>query len=195
VAYSLTSTTGHFAVGAMGRERMDYTIRLATRTDVPAVVRVARTTWGITYTHSIAPHNLRQVLERSYGVEALSEAIAAETGWFFVAAWAALLVGFAQFLRRADGQGELARIYVLPRHQRRGIGRAFLAAGVEAMGVAGIHACYVSAEVDNAPALAFYQRFGFRLHREYASFLGDQILRLVELRIPLTELQDALSGS
>jgi ribosomal protein S18 acetylase RimI-like enzyme len=177
----------------MGYERMDYTIRLATRADVPAIARVARTTWGATYAHSIAPHNLRQVLERSYGVEALSEAIAAESGWFFVAAWAALLVGFAQFLRRADGQGELARIYVLPRHQRRGIGRAFLAAGVQAMEAAGVHACYVSAEVDNAPALAFYQRFGFRLDREYANFLGDQILRLVELRTSLADLREALT--
>ena len=171
---------------------MDFTIRPATRADTGAIARVARETWHVTYAHSIAPHNMRQLLERSYAVDALVEAIEAEHNWFYVAAYARKVVGFAQFLRRADGQGELARIYVLPGYQRRGIGRALLSAGAGAMADSGISLCYVSVETDNAHAIVFYRTFGFRRHREHASFLGDQIVRLVELQVSMTDLQVAL---
>ncbi len=161
---------------------MNYAIRPATSTDIPAIADVARETWRATYAHSVAPHNQLQLLERSYAPAALAAAIAAETSWFYVAENDAHIVGFAQFLRRADGYGELARIYVLPGHQRQGVGRAFLAAGAAAMERAGVPICYVSVEVDNGAAIAFYLRHGFRRNRAHATFLGDQIVRLIELK-------------
>ncbi len=168
---------------------MRYTIRQASRADIGGISHVARETWRATYASSVAAHNQRQILERSYASQALAEAIGAEWSWFYVAVSAKGVIGFAQFLRRTDGEGELARIYVLPGHQRRGVGRAFLSAGTEAMLAAGLSQCYVSVEADNASAIAFYQRVGFRHHREHASFLGDQIVRLIQLKVGLIELQ------
>jgi ribosomal protein S18 acetylase RimI-like enzyme len=98
------------------------------------------------------------------------------------------VVGFAQFLRRIDGQGELVRIYVHPDHQRRGMGRALLATGLPELAAAGMADCYVSAEANNTAARAFYERFGFQLQREYGRFLGDQIIRLVEYAGPIAGL-------
>ena len=159
---------------------MSYTIRLATSADVNGIIHVARFTWDVTYAQSVAAHNRRTFLDRAYNVQALREAIRREPGWFFVALHLETVVGLAQYVRRSDGQGELVRIYVHPDHQRRGIGRSFLAVGLAKMDAAGIHECYVSVEADNTPACAFYERFGFRPRREYARFLGDQIIRLVE---------------
>jgi len=171
---------------------VEYLIRSATYADVPAIGQVARETWRVTYAQSIAPHNQQLVLNRSYADEALAAALAAEDSWFFVAVEGQEVLGFAQFLRRSDGHGELARIYILPAHQRRGIGRALLQAGVRAMAQQGIHQCYVSVEMDNVPAVAFYQHFGFRYHRTYASFLGDQLVYLMELKSSLRALRYAL---
>lgn len=171
---------------------MEYSIRPATYADVPAIGQVARETWHATYAHTIAPHNQQRVLERSYAEAALAAALNAPHSWFLVAANGPHVLGFAQFLRRSDGQGELARIYVLPAHQRQGIGRALLQAGVNAMAREGIHRCYVSVEVDNVPAIAFYQNFGFRYHRAYASFVGDQLVQLLELKASLRVLRHAL---
>jgi ribosomal protein S18 acetylase RimI-like enzyme len=171
---------------------MSYTIRPALPADAPAIVRVARVTWDATYAQSIAAYNRRQFLDRAYSLEAVRATIEREPDWFYVAASDQQVVGFAQYLRRFDGDGELVRIYVHPDHQRRGIGRAFLKNGLAALDAAGIGECYVSVEMDNSPARAFYERFGFRLRREYGRFLGDQIIRLAEYSAPVARLLDAL---
>ena len=161
---------------------MNCNIRAASQADITAIAHVARETWPATYAHSVAAHNQRQVLERSYGIESLAAAIAAKPAWFYVAEADAQVVAFAQFMSRPDGYVELARIYVLPDYQRIGIGRALLAAGAADIEDAGAPLCFVSVEVDNSDALAFYRRFGFRRNRAHASFLGDQIVRLIELK-------------
>ena len=167
---------------------MGYKIRSATRADVPGIAEVAHQTWNVTYVQSIAAHNRQQFLDQAYTPEALTEAIRDKLGWFYVADQEQKVVGFAQYLRRFDGQGELVRIYVHPDHQRRGIGHAFLATGLTAMAAANIRSCYVSAEANNTSTRAFYERIGFRPHREYARFLGDQIIRLVEYSARITSL-------
>ena len=172
---------------------MNYTVRPALPADAPGIAHVARVTWDATYAQSIAAHNRRQFLDRAYSLEAVRAAIEREPDWFYVAARGQQIVGFAQYLRRFDGDGELVRIYVHPDHQRRGIGRAFLKSGLAALADAGIGQCYVSVEMDNSPARAFYERFGFRLRREYGRFLGDQIIRLAEYSAPVARLLDALN--
>ena len=171
---------------------MDYTIRPATPADAPGIAKVACITWNITYTHSIAAHNSRQFLNRAYALEILREEIEDEHTWFYVAAQGRGVVGFAQYIRRFDAEGELVRLYVHPDHQRNGIGRAFLATGLAALATSGIGQCYVSVEVDNIDARTFYERFGFRPYREYGHFLGNQITRLVEYKAPITQLLDVL---
>ena len=183
---------------------MNYTIRPAARRDVPGIARVAFHTWNITYAQSVALHNRQKFLAQAYAPQALRDAIAQAHSWFYVAAQGRKVVGFAQFVCRCDtlstvdeassipngGQAELVRIYVHPDHQRHGIGQALLGVGLAAMAVTGISHCYVSAEIGNAAARAFYERFGFRLQREYGHFLGDQIVRLVEYVAPIASLLD-----
>jgi ribosomal protein S18 acetylase RimI-like enzyme len=161
---------------------MSLTIRLARETDITAITQVAAETWRATYAHTVALHNQELLLARSYAPAALAAAIASDPAWFYVAEVDGQVVGFAQFVHRPDGYGELARIYVLPAYQRHGLGRALLARGAADIGLGGIEVCFVSVEVDNTGALAFYRRFGFRRNRAHASFLGDQIVRLIELK-------------
>lgn len=169
----------------------DYAIRPATRADMPSVAEVARYTWDVTYARSVAAHNRRHFLDQAYTPCALREAISQECGWFYVAVRAESVVGFAQYQRRYDAQGELVRIYIHPDHQRRGIGRVLLATGVAAMAATGISHCFVSADANNTVARAFYERLGFRLRREYGRFLGDQIIRLVEYVSPIPSVLGA----
>jgi ribosomal protein S18 acetylase RimI-like enzyme len=169
----------------------DYTIRPATLADTSSIAEVARYTWDVTYAESVAAHNRRRFLDQAYTSCALCEAISHERGWFYVAIQAESVVGFAQYQRRYDAQGELVRIYIHPDHQRRGIGRVLLATGVAAMAATGISHCFVSADANNTVARAFYERLGFRLRREYGRFLGDQIIRLVEYVSPIPSVLGA----
>lgn len=170
---------------------MDYAFRPATPADVTGIAEVACHTWEATYAHSVAPHNRRQFLSQAYSHQALRETIEHEGDWFFVAVRGEKVVGFAQYLRRFDAQGELVRIYIHPGHQRHGIGRTFLAMGLAALAALGVTHCYVSVEEDNTAARIFYERFGFRLHRTYGRFLGDQIIRLVEYSASIRGLLDS----
>jgi ribosomal protein S18 acetylase RimI-like enzyme len=173
---------------------MRYVIRPATTADVNGVAQVARRTWDVTYAESVAIHNRTQFLDRAYAPQALCETIRREGNWFYVALQEGkTVVGFSHFLRRFDAQGELVRIYVHPHHQRSGVGRCLLGMGLAAMSTAGISHCYVSAEANNAAARAFYERFGFRLRREYGHFFGDQIIQLVEYVGSIPSLLDGVN--
>ena len=172
---------------------MNYSIRTATPSDAQAIAKVALRTWEVTYAQSVVTQNREQFLESAYALPELRETIRQARGWFFVAAHAETVVGFSHFLRRFDAQGELVRIYIHPEHQRHGIGRAFLSTGLAAMAETGINLCYVSVEVNNTAARAFYERFGFLLRREYGRFFGDQIIRLVEYSAPIASLLGALT--
>jgi len=103
-----------------------------------------------------------------YGVEAFCSRLAEPHRRFLLAEQGAGLIGFAEMLtcaREARGThllgAELVRLYVQPRAQRRGIGRALLRQ-VEAIAIdAGLSALWFTVWEGNANALAFYAAQGY----------------------------------
>lgn len=172
---------------------MDYVIRPATLADIEGIRQVAQVTWHATYADCIAPHIRARFLEQAYATHTLSDTLSQQPNWFYVATLTEQVIGYAQYVIRYDAQGELVRLYVHPDHQRRGIGRGFLWMGAAAMLAAGVDACYASVAAENTPALAFYQRCGFRPQRRYARTLGDQVIELIELRATLADMVAANS--
>ena len=68
--------------------------------------------------------------------------------------------GYAAF-RHAAGEAELLRLAVVPGERRRGIARALVAAGLERLVREGVQVCFLEVRMDNAPAIALYERMGF----------------------------------
>lgn len=60
-----------------------------------------------------------------------------------------------------DHQTEVATLYVRPRHQGKGLGRALLLAGMQAAHEAGATSIWLTTNSENAPAIAFYLAQGF----------------------------------
>lgn len=171
----------------------DYTIRQARVADADEISQVAWCTWHTTYENSISSVNRQQFLERAYTPGALKVAIEQDSGWFYVATFSGKVVGYAQLVERSDTQWDLIRLYVHPDHQRRGLGQGFLQVGARAMKAEGGEFCYASVETENKSARAFYQRFGFQEYRDFARFLGNQVIRLLELRASVDDLLQALA--
>ena len=96
-------------------------VRLAVAQDAVGIGNVARRTWEDTYGGSILPQNQERFLAQWYAPAALEEAMERSGSWFYVAVVQAEVIGFAQFMLREAGRGELTRIYVLPQWQRRGV--------------------------------------------------------------------------
>ena len=80
-----------------------------------------------------------------------------------------LLAGFAAFHTVFD-ETELRNIAIAPLHQRKGLGRALLAAGIGELKKFGTRRLFLEVRASNKPARAFYGSSGFRrlhIRRDY----------------------------
>ncbi|WP_370247252.1 GNAT family N-acetyltransferase [Nocardioides sp.] len=80
----------------------------------------------------------------------------------------------ARVAAAASGRGGLAEdwlvvggLHVAPAERRRGLARAILAELVDWAGAAGAHTVHLQVRADNDPAVALYERLGFRTHHVY----------------------------
>src|SRR5208282_918239 len=72
------------------------------------------------------------------------------------------VTGFAVFHRVMD-EAELRNIAIGPAHQRKGIARSLLRAGMRAMQGFGVRRLFLEVRASNHPALALYASAGFHL--------------------------------
>jgi ribosomal protein S18 acetylase RimI-like enzyme len=156
-------------------------IRRAVPADTEAIERIVRATWNITYADIILPENRERLLARWYAPKALRDSIDRKDSWFYIALADDEPVGFAQYVMREDGTGQLTRIYVLPDWQRKTIGTLLLREGLAALSNRDAHRVFVEVEKENRVGNTFYEKNGFRFSREFSIELPNQSLVLDEL--------------
>ncbi len=166
-------------------------VRVAVAQDAVGIGKVARRTWNDAYAGIILPENQERLLGRWYAPAALEEAIGRSESWFYVAVVQGEVIGFAQFMMREDGRGELTRIYVLPEWQRQGVGSDLLREGLAALSTHGAEEVFVHVEKGNARGIGFYERRGFHQLREFSVELPEQELELLEYALSLGARQGA----
>ena len=140
--------------------------------DVPAIQRVARTTWDHTYQWSIPEGVRAEFVNQAYSNYALRRRM--ESNVLLVAAEGEEVFGFADFGSLSETEAELAAIYVLPEMQGRGIGARLLEAGTGRFPPRTRFVLRV--ERDNIQAQRFYEAHGFRRTEEHAEdFDGHEV--------------------
>jgi [ribosomal protein S18]-alanine N-acetyltransferase len=72
------------------------------------------------------------------------------------------IAGFAAFHRVMD-EAEVRNMAVDPLHQRKGIARTLLSAGILKLKANGVSRMFLEVRVSNQPAIAFYESMGFRV--------------------------------
>lgn len=167
---------------------MSFRVRHAAPEDAPAIAGVARITWAETYRGIIPDEIQRAVLPQWYAEDRLARAAANPASAFFVAEGEpGQVIGFAQAGRReATGDAELWRIYVLPDHQRKGIGRGLLEACVESLRAGGpVARLFVQVEAENQIGRRAYEALGFEYVREYEDDLLGHVTRMCEMCLRL----------
>jgi ribosomal-protein-alanine N-acetyltransferase len=83
-----------------------------------------------------------------------------------------LIAGFAAFHRVID-EAELRNMAVDPSHQRKGIARALLSAGILDLQANGVSRIFLEVRASNQPALALYGSMGFRLSHTRRDYYHD----------------------
>lgn len=154
----------------------EITIREATHADVPRIQSVARETWTHTYEGIIPPGVQDQALATWYSSDSLVGQISGQGNLLSVAEVDGVCIGFAQFFRRSEDVAELARIYILPAHQGKGIGARLLERGSSWLKAAGVRRLTVEVEELNPIARRFYEHQGFQeVERRQEVMFGHQL--------------------
>lgn len=156
----------------------ELTIRAATAGDLSEVRCLLTATWHDTYDALLGVERVAATTRSWHAPEVLAKQAALPDASFLVAFRNGVLAGHAFAREQGEGDLLLSRLYVLPAHQRRGVGDALLAAVIERHpGTARVE---LVVEVRNTKGLAFYGRHGFvvvgRIEEEGSSALSMQMV-------------------
>ena len=143
-------------------------IRPGSARDAVTIAALATQVFLDTYaTKGVRPDLAREAL-REYSAQAFCDRLAEPGRSFAVASREDAVVGFAEVLCSpcispvADLSGaELVRLYVQPRWQRTGVGRALLVEAERLARLSSLQSLWLTAWDGNARALAFYARMGY----------------------------------
>lgn len=143
-------------------------VRLGSLSDAEAISALAIHVFLDTYATEGVSRGLASEVLSEYGYAAFAARLAEKSRRFFVAERPGGLVGFAEVLvvdRQSPMVGligsELVRLYVQPKAQRCGIGRALVRCAEAHVREADIAMIWLSAWDENHQALSFYARQGY----------------------------------
>jgi ribosomal protein S18 acetylase RimI-like enzyme len=142
-------------------------IRLAREADVPALSALAGRTWAEAFGGSLSPEDLAAELEATRSESYFRSALRRDT--ILVAEMNGELVGYAQLgdvtipeVEVQPGDQALHRVYVDPRLQGRGIGRALVDRALAHPRLGSAPRVYLTVWEENEPALRLSESVGFR---------------------------------
>jgi ribosomal protein S18 acetylase RimI-like enzyme len=136
-------------------------LRPAGEDDLATIADLARRTWWTHYPGILTDAQIEYMLGRGYSREALLALLARPLAGMAIA-HAPEPAGFAAW-HAADSAAtlKLDKLYVLPQHQGRGVGRALVEHVVGRARDAGCAALVLNVNRNNTASIRAYQRFGF----------------------------------
>lgn len=138
----------------------DISIRPATAQDLPAVRALLAETWHDTYDAIMGADWVTEVSGRWHAIERLRTQIEVPDTSFLVAVDQGRIVGHVHVDARKPPLLVVLRLYVLPAHQRGGVGTRLLAAAIAEH--PGCETLRLDVEARNDKGIAFYRRVGFK---------------------------------
>ena len=136
-------------------------IRALTMGEIPALVELAARIWRAHYAGMLSQAQIDYMLAQRYRPQLIAAQIEDPMQRWLVAAAGPGLVGYAHVYREDAQRAKLDKLYVAPERQRRGLGRALLAAAEDSARAWGASRLVVRTNKANAQALAAYARYGF----------------------------------
>lgn len=145
-------------------------IRIATLQDIPVIRSMADVVFRQTYAEILSPEQMEYMMDWMYSADSLSAQISDDGRYFYLAEDGSAPAGYVSFeFDRIldDGRAlyHLQKFYVMPDHQKTGLGRALLDHVKACLADLEPGGCRVELNVNRGnPAVGFYEHMG--LHRD-----------------------------
>ncbi len=175
-------------------------LRPATEADIPLLRDLARRIWHACYPGIITHEQIEFMLGWMYSEEKIRDELRAGCAWEIVEetpnvqtstpntelrsapqfgvgssgfeVQRSMPLGFLSYSREDDGRVKLHKMYLLPGHQRRGLGQQLLAHVCERARQLCAPAVWLQVNKRNERAIAAYLRAGFRIEKEATFQIG-----------------------
>lgn len=148
-------------------------IRFADLDDIPTIGYLAQQIWPETYGSILTSEQLEYMLDMSYSPDSLNDQITKQHHRFLIAELDEDAVGFASFSPAGDeGVFKLHKIYVHPKTQGLGVGRALLGFVTDQILEEGASTLRLNVNRYNK-ARQFYEKQGFHITQEVDIEIGN----------------------
>lgn len=139
------------------------TIAVAQAAQIPVVQKLAREIWHRHYPSIISTSQIDYMLEHGYSADALARFVSEPDAGLALAKDGAEPIGFAAWYRVDVATMKLDKLYVLPRRQRRGVGRALIEHVGALAGRAGCSELTLNVNRRNGSAVRAYEACAFTI--------------------------------
>jgi ribosomal protein S18 acetylase RimI-like enzyme len=147
------------------------TIRLMQSADLDTLQSICRSAYSENFGHHWQKDGLSEYLEKVFGAGILAAELADPHMRFYVAFLAAEPVAFMKLNLYSNLPGappekgiELDKLYILPDCKGQRIGARMMDLAFRVAETAGKEDFWLAVIDTNAPAIAFYEKYGFRFH-------------------------------
>jgi GNAT superfamily N-acetyltransferase len=166
-----------------------FSIRQATLADIPTIRDLAHRTWPDTFGSILSPDQIAYMLDMMYSEVSLHKGMTTlEHQYFLLSDRHDSPMGYAGYqFNYLPGATKLHKIYVLPRGQKHGYGKALFSAVAKTAHDAGQQRLRLDVNYHNAAA-TFYERMGMTKIDEVTTEIGEGYLMedwVYEVALPI----------
>lgn len=142
--------------------------------DVEQLAALAREIWYAHYPAIITTAQIEYMLAQRYGLDVVRGELNREGLWWIKLMVAGEMAGFASyFLTGAAGEMKIDKLYVHPRHQRRGHGARMIGYIGTVAHRQGCDRLVLAVNKHNRSAIAAYLKHGFHIADAVVKDIGD----------------------
>jgi|CZCB01.1.fsa_nt_gi ribosomal protein S18 acetylase RimI-like enzyme len=147
----------------------------ATTDNIPDIQKISAVAWPHTFKDILSEKQIAYMMHWMYSDESLREQMEKQHHRYVLAKEGEEFVAYLSYEPNCENTGKtkIHKIYILPSHQRKGIGKRLFDFVLTQARETGEKAVYLNVNKNNKNAIAFYQRMGFYRAGEEVNDIGN----------------------
>jgi ribosomal protein S18 acetylase RimI-like enzyme len=147
----------------------------ATTDNIPDIQKISSVAWPHTFKDILSEEQIAYMMHWMYSDESLREQMEKQHHRYVLAKHGEEFVAYLSYEPNCENTGKtkIHKIYILPSHQRKGIGKLLFNFVMTKARETGEKAVYLNVNKNNRNAIDFYRRMGFYRAKEEVIDIGN----------------------